>query len=211
MTSRSLMLCGLFLAAVPAAAQGPTPIPPGLASAKPHEVVERVLNKRADLALSEPQVVQLTAWHELVADEPHRFKHDRTNKPQSTRHLPMIGRQTAFDSTAAILTPSQRSQLATLFAGMPAGLKDLKPHELIEQVLNQKTALGLSTLQVTQLTAWHESVADEPHRFKHDRTTKPQRTTHLPMIEREAAFDSTIALLTPAQGAQLATLFARAQ
>lgn len=123
----------------------------------------------------------------------------------------MIGRQTAFDSTVAILTPPQRLQLATLFAGMPPGLRDLKPHELVEHVLNEKTALGLSTIQVTQLTDWHETVADEPHRFKHDRSTKPQSTRHLAMIGREAAFDSTIALLTPAQGAQLATLFARAQ
>ena len=207
---RTLPLLGLLLAvATSGAGQSPTPIPAGLKGAKPYEVVEQVLNKRTELALSDDQVLRLTTWHERVADEPHRFKHDPTKKPHDVTHMPMIGRQEAFDSTVAILTPKQRNQLASLFATIPPGLKDLKPHEIVEQVLNRKAELALSPDQVTQLTTWHERVADEPHRFKHDPTKKPHDVTHVPMIGRQEAFDSTVAILNPAQRAQLATLFAK--
>lgn len=117
---RTLPLLGLLLAvATSGAGQSPTPIPAGLKGAKPYEVVEQVLNKRTELALSDDQVLRLTTWHERVADEPHRFKHDPTKKPHDVTHVPMIGRQEAFDSTVAILNPAQRAQLATLFAKRP--------------------------------------------------------------------------------------------
>jgi len=117
---RFLVICALLMVvAAPAGAQGSSTIPPGLKGLKPHEIVEQVLNKKTDLALSEDQVARLTAWHEQVADEPHRFKHDPTKKPHDVTHVPMIGSQEAFDSTVAILTPDQQGQLATLFAKKP--------------------------------------------------------------------------------------------
>ena len=120
MRFRLLALAGLFVGlAAPVMAQGSPTIPPRLKGLKPHEVVEQVLNKKADLALSEAQIARLTEWHERVADEPHRFKHDPTKKPHDVTHVAMIGSQEAFDSTTAILNPAQRARLATLFAQRP--------------------------------------------------------------------------------------------
>lgn len=209
MCVRFLTLAGLLLlSGAPATAQSHMAIPAHLQHAKPHEIVERVLNMKAELALSVDQVSRLTAWHEQVADEPHRFKHDPTKKPYDVTHVPMIGRQEAFDSTVAILTPVQRNQLASLFGTIPPGLSGRKPHEIVEQVLNKKSDLALSEDQVARLTAWHEQVADEPHRFKHDPTRKPHDVTHVPMVGRQEAFDSTIAILTAAQRQKLGSLFA---
>ena len=71
MQFRLLALAGLFVGlAAPVMAQGSPTIPPRLKGLKPHEVVEQVLNKKADLALSEAQIARLTEWHERVADEP---------------------------------------------------------------------------------------------------------------------------------------------
>lgn len=120
MRFRLLAILGLLVGyAAPATGQASPTIPPGLKGLKPHEVVEQVLNKKADLALSDDQVTRLTAWHERVADEPHRFKHDPTRKPHDVTHVPMISRRAAFDGTVAILTPAQREQLGTLFAKRP--------------------------------------------------------------------------------------------
>lgn len=117
MRFRLLAVVGLLLgSAATATAQASATIPAGLKDLKPHEVIDQVLHKQFALGLSQDQVGRLTDWHERVADEPHRFKHDPTKKPHDVTHVPMIGRQEAFDSTLAILTPSQRTQLATLFA-----------------------------------------------------------------------------------------------
>jgi len=204
------LACGglLLLIATAAAAQNSTPIPAGLKGAKPYEVVEQVLNKKAELALTGGQIALLTTWHETVADEPHRFRHDPSKKTHDVTHVPMIGRRAAFDSTVALLTPAQRNQLAVVFGTIPPGLAKLKPHEIVEQVLNKKADLSLSDDQVTRLTAWHERVADEPHRFKHDPTRRTHDVTHVPMIRRQAAFDSTAAILTLGQRERLAILFA---
>jgi hypothetical protein len=117
MRCRLLAVVGLLLgSAAPATAQASATIPAGVKDLKPHEVIEQVLNTQVELALSPGQVARLTDWHERVADEPHRFKHDPTKGPHDVTHVPMIGRQEAFDSTLAILTPTQQKQLATLFA-----------------------------------------------------------------------------------------------
>lgn len=115
-----LTVVGLSLiVAASAAAQASAPIPPGLKDYKPHQIVERILDKKVDLALSEDQVTRLTAFHERVADEPHRFKHDPTKKPHDVTHVPMISAQQAFDSTSALLTAQQREKLPTLFGKRP--------------------------------------------------------------------------------------------
>ena len=120
MRFRRLAVLGLtLLAATPVAAQASAKIPPGLKDYKPHQIVERVLDKKVDLALSGDQVTNLTALHERVADEPHRFKHDPTKKPHEVTHVPMISAQQAFDSTMALLTPEQRAKVTTLFGKRP--------------------------------------------------------------------------------------------
>lgn len=119
MRSRFLPLLGLVLFfTVPGAAQAPGPVPPGLKGLKPHEIVDRVLDERDRLQLSEAQITRLETWHVAVLDERHRFEH-QGGKPHETRHVAMINQQTAFDSTVAVLTPAQRETLATLFARRP--------------------------------------------------------------------------------------------
>lgn len=119
MRVRFLALLALLLSPTTGAGEAATPIPASLRNAKPHEVVERVLAAKADLSLSDSQVARLTDLHERIADEPHRFKHDPTRKPHDVTHARMVGRQEAFDSTVAVLTPPQRQQLQTLFAARP--------------------------------------------------------------------------------------------
>ncbi|MEO8031558.1 MAG: hypothetical protein ABJC74_08625 [Gemmatimonadota bacterium] len=111
-----LAIIGLILlGAASAGAQASSPLPPGLKGYKPHQIIERVLDKKADLGLSIDQVTSITALHERVADEPHRFNRDPTRKSHDVTHEPMITARQAFDSTVAYLTPPQRELLATLF------------------------------------------------------------------------------------------------
>ena len=68
MRFRLLALLGLVMGyAAPARAQESLAIPPGLRGLRSREVVEQVLNDKADLALFEDQVTRLAAWHERVA------------------------------------------------------------------------------------------------------------------------------------------------
>lgn len=119
MRSQLLTVLGLMLVFVGSgAAQSPASIPLGLKGLKPHEIVDRVLDERERLQLSEDQVTRLEAWHIAVLDERHRFEHEG-GKPHQTRHVPMISRQAAFDSTIVVLTAPQRERLATLYTVRP--------------------------------------------------------------------------------------------
>ena len=69
--------------------------------------------------LLEDPITRLTAWHERVADEPHRCKHDPPKQSHDVTQVPMISRQGPIQGAVAILTPSARDQLATLFAKRP--------------------------------------------------------------------------------------------
>ena len=57
---------------------------------------------------------------------------------------------------------------------------------MVERILDKKTEPTLTSIQVANLTTYHESVADEPH-----------DVTHVPLISSQQAYDSTMARLTP--------------
>ncbi|MEP6574122.1 MAG: hypothetical protein ABJD11_15590 [Gemmatimonadota bacterium] len=88
------------------------------------------------------------------------------------------------------------------------GLQDYKPHQMVERIL-ENTEQTLTSIHAANLTTYHERVADEPHRFKHDVTKQPRDVTHVPIISSRQAYDSTIALPTPGPRGIVATRFAR--
>lgn len=89
-------------------------LPAGLTGGKPHEVVERILQKREQLALSGAQAQQLEQLHVMIRDEKHRYSH-RGGKPHQTMHQQMITREQAFADAMAILSPEQRLQAVEVF------------------------------------------------------------------------------------------------
>lgn len=83
--------------------------------------------------------------------------------------------------------------------GLPAPVRKLKPHQIVESVLNNRTQLGLTDEQVEKLNAWHVGVRDEKHQFAPTGRTKPPFDTMKPMISRDEAYRNTVAVLTPDQ------------
>jgi hypothetical protein len=84
---------------------------------------------------------------------------------------------------------------------VPAALRDLKPHQIVEAVLAERQTLGLTGVQERRLDSMHLAIRSEPHRY---RTTsapsKAHRSTRmLPMISDETAFEEAMAVLTPEQ------------
>lgn len=84
---------------------------------------------------------------------------------------------------------------------VPAALRNLKPHQLVEAVLAERQALDLTGVQERSLDSMHLAIRSEPHRY---RTTgapsKAHRSTRmLPMISDEEAFEDAMAVLTPEQ------------
>jgi Spy/CpxP family protein refolding chaperone len=89
-------------------------LPAGLNGGKPHEVVERILQKREQLGLSGAQIGQLEELHVMIRDEKHRYSH-RGGKPHQTVHQQMITREQAFADATAILSPEQRLKVVEVF------------------------------------------------------------------------------------------------
>jgi Spy/CpxP family protein refolding chaperone len=87
----------------------------------------------------------------------------------------------------------------------PTELKSLKPHEVVEQVLNFRDRLALTDEQVAQLNELHITVRDEKHQYSHT-GGKPHVTTHQAMITRGQAYADAMAILTPEQREQAVSL-----
>ena len=84
---------------------------------------------------------------------------------------------------------------------VPAVLRDLKPHQIVEAVMAERQALGLTSLQERKLDSMHVAIRSEPHRY---RTTaspgKAHRNTRMqPMISDQEAFEDALAVLTTEQ------------
>ncbi len=112
------LLQAVALAATVAVGQRDTPVPAGLRSLKPHQVVAQLLSKRADLGLSQLQVVQLDSLHLAIRSERHRYTREGL-KAHQLRHVPMISREEAFGQAVAVLTPEQQGRLEGLFPAVP--------------------------------------------------------------------------------------------
>jgi Spy/CpxP family protein refolding chaperone len=87
----------------------------------------------------------------------------------------------------------------------PAELKSLKPHEVVEQVLNFRDRLALTKEQVAELNELHITVRDEKHQYSHA-GGKPHVTKHQAMITRGQAYADAMAILTPEQRKQAVSL-----
>ncbi len=102
----------VLAAAIPARADGP--VPQALKSFKPYQVVEQIITQQRVLSLSEDQVIRLGDLSTAIRTEKHQWMH-QGGKPHTSVHMPMIGRQQAYEQALAILTPEQRDRLAALY------------------------------------------------------------------------------------------------
>ena len=107
-------------------------------------------------------------------------------------------------ATAALLlaaaTPARADTL------MLQAFKGLRPCHMVEQIMAQREALSLSYEQFAQLHELSLSIRNEKHRFTHQ-GGRPHVTQHVPMITSQAAYEQTLAVLTPDQQARLEVLF----
>lgn len=108
----------LALAATLGAARADLPLPAGLRSLRPHQVVQQIMARREALSLSDEQFARLDDLTIAIRGERHTFIH-RGGKPHRTRHVPMTSRQEAFDRAVAVLTPEQQERLEGLFPAVP--------------------------------------------------------------------------------------------
>lgn len=89
---------------------------------------------------------------------------------------------------------------------VPAGLRRLPPHEVVAQLLEKRSDLGLSWQQTAQLDSLHLAIRSEKHRYTRE-GLKAHQLRHVPMISRKEAFGQAVAVLTPEQQSRLEALF----
>jgi len=102
----SLLLVG-GLAAAPSLSAQAGELPSGIRGLRAPQVVNQILDLRAELMLTEPQVNQLSALRASFQAERSRF-----SPGPKTRHAvrrPVTGSTAAFRRAAGILTPAQRA------------------------------------------------------------------------------------------------------
>jgi hypothetical protein len=106
--------------------------------------------------------------------------------------------------TAALLVTTATNG----YAGppVPGAFKNLKPYQVVEQIMAQREALSLTEQQFAQLDQLSLAVRNEKHLYAHQ-GGKPHNTQHVPMISRGDAFAQAMAVLTPEQQAQVKFLF----
>lgn len=81
---------------------------------------------------------------------------------------------------------------------VPRSLKNLKPYQVVEQVMAQRQVLGLTDQQFNRLDDLSTAIGTEKHRFTHQ-GGKPHVTQHVTMITRQQAYDRAMAILSPDQ------------
>lgn len=118
--SRLVTFAAVLLFVSPVQAVAGPPLPAGLRSLKPYQVVEQLMAHQEMLGLSATQFDRLDALSSTIRTEKHQFTH-RGGKPHRTRHVPMISRREAFEQAMAVLTPEQQQRVQGLFqAPVPA-------------------------------------------------------------------------------------------
>lgn len=115
MSARSLSTFTVaLLVAPPDGAAGGPPLPPGLRSLKPYQVVEQIMAHREVFNLGQEQFDRLDAISLAVHTEKHRFIH-RGSKPHGTRHVTMVSRGQAFERAMTVLTSDQHQRVQGFF------------------------------------------------------------------------------------------------
>jgi Spy/CpxP family protein refolding chaperone len=128
MSTRAMIgLTAVMLATAAGAAVAGPPVPPAFKNLKPFQVVEQVMGQRQALNLTDAQFTRLDDLSLAIRSEKHRFTHEG-GKPHTTRHVPMVSRQKAYEQALAILTPDQQARLQALFP--PPATKVSAPRKL---------------------------------------------------------------------------------
>lgn len=109
-----------------------------------------------------------------------------------------MGRLTLFTIAAVAAVGGALGPARAHAQKAPAELGSLKPHEIVEQVLNFRDALSLTNEQVSQLNELHVTIRDEKHQYSHS-GGKPHTTKHQDMITGGQAYADAMAVLTPEQ------------
>lgn len=92
---------------------------------------------------------------------------------------------------------------------VPAPLKGLKPHQIVEAVAAERQSLELTDVQVSRLDSLHLAVRKEPHRYEPSPSQKAHQNVRMkPMISKQRAYADALAILTPEQRGRAATRFA---
>lgn len=135
---------------------------------------------------------------------------------------PMISQKKAYSEALAVLTPAQRSAVLTRFKAesyvpvvpslaseVPASLKGLEPHEIVQAVAAEARGLALNLSQVEDLDSLHVAVRDEHHQYtvggapgKSHKSRKME-----PMISRRRAYNDALSYLTGNQQESAIKLF----
>jgi hypothetical protein len=84
---------------------------------------------------------------------------------------------------------------------LPAPLRNLKPHQIVEAVAAERQALELTTVQERRLDSLHLAIRSEPHRYEAAPSPgKAHRNVRMqPMISGQRAYEDALAVLTPEQ------------
>lgn len=133
MLAYRMLVAAVLLAVGPPAAAAQNEVPAALRDLKPHQIIEAVLAERQALDLSGLQERKLDSMHLAIRSEPHRYQ--STGSPskahRSTRMLPMISDETAFEEAMGVLTPEQRTRALAKFNDpgyrLPPGLRRERP------------------------------------------------------------------------------------
>jgi len=115
MTARTVLgLTAALMLTATATVRASNPVPQSFRSLKPYQVVEQVMAQRTYLGLTEQQFARLDELSIAIRTERHHFTH-RGGKPHTTRHVPMVTRQQAYERALTILTSAQQARLADQF------------------------------------------------------------------------------------------------
>ena len=89
---------------------------------------------------------------------------------------------------------------------VPAAFQSLKPHQIVEAVIAERTTLGLTEAQTHWLDSLHTAIRKEPHRYE---GTPPGRFQyrHRAMVSRSRAYAEALSALTADQRAQAQARF----
>ena len=92
---------------------------------------------------------------------------------------------------------------------VPAALRGLKPHQIVEAVVAERQTLKLTTVQERRLDSLHLAIRSEPHRYEVAPSPgKAHRAVRMqPMIPGQRAYEDALAVLTPEQRAQARARF----
>jgi hypothetical protein len=95
---------------------------------------------------------------------------------------------------------------------IPAPLRSLRPHQIVEAIVADARALDLTSVQQHRLDSLHLAIRSEPHRYEGGPAPgKAHRNTRMrPMISGERAFADALAILTPEQRARARARFSNA-